>query len=188
MEASGTLLTSLLTGLGLAGAAGLNAYVPLLGVALLGRAHLLTLSSPLDTLMHPVVMGVLVLLLALEVVVDKVPGADHVNDMAQTFVRPAAGAVLFLGGSGAAGHVPPLVLLIAGLVTAFGVHATKAAVRPAVNVATLGVGTPVVSVLEDVLSAVTTLVAVLVPVLVVLLLAGLLWVGLRFARRERTGS
>jgi uncharacterized protein DUF4126 len=187
MEGSGTLLTSLLTGLGLAGAAGLNAYVPLLGVALLGRAHLLTLSSPLDTLMHPVVIGVLVLLLALEVVVDKVPGADHVNDVAQTFVRPAAGAVLFLGGSGAAGQVPPLVLLIAGLVTAFGVHATKAAVRPAVNVATLGVGAPVVSLVEDLVSAVTTVVAVLVPVLVVLLLAGVLWVGWRLARRRPTG-
>jgi len=186
MEGSGTLLTSLLTGLGLAGAAGLNAYVPLLGVALLGRAHLLTLSSPLDTLMHPVVIGVLVLLLALEVVVDKVPGADHVNDVAQTFVRPAAGAVLFLGGSGAAGHVPPLVLLMAGLVTAFGVHATKAAVRPAVNVATLGVGAPVVSLVEDVISAVTTVVAVLLPLLVVLLLAAVLWVGLRFARRRRS--
>lgn len=179
------LVTTLLTGLGLAGAAGLNAYIPLLGVGLLARAHVLALSPPFDVLTHPVAIGVLVLLLALEVVVDKVPGADHVNDVVQTFVRPAAGAVLFLGGSGAAGHVPPLVLLVAGLVTAFGVHATKAAVRPAVNVATLGVGTPVVSLIEDVLSALTTLVAVLVPVLVVLLLAALLWVGLRVARRRR---
>ena len=186
MDASGTLLTSLLTGLGLAGAAGLNAYVPLLGVALLGRAHLLTLSTPFDLLMHPVAIGVLVLLLALEVVVDKVPGADHVNDVVQTFIRPAAGALLFLGGSGAAGQVPPLVLLIAGLITAFGVHATKAAVRPAVNVSTLGVGAPVVSLVEDLVSAVTTVVAVLLPVLVVLLLVGVLWVGWRFARRRET--
>jgi len=121
-------------------------------------------------------------------VVDKVPAADHVNDVVQTFIRPAAGAVLFLGGSGAAGHVPPLVLLLAGLLTAFGVHATKAAVRPAVNVATLGMGTPVVSLIEDVLSAITTVVAVLVPVLVVLLLAAVLWVGIRFARRRRAGT
>jgi hypothetical protein len=138
--------------------------------------------------MHPVAIGALVVLLALEVVVDKIPAADHLNDMVQTFVRPAAGALLFLGGSGAAGQVPPLVLLLAGLITAFGVHATKAAVRPAVNVATLGVGTPVVSLVEDVLSAITTLVAVLVPILVVVLLAALLWVGLRFARRRRAGT
>src|SRR5262249_38354406 len=151
--------------LGLAGAAGLNAYVPLLGVAVLGRLNVIALAPPFDVLMHPIAIGALVLLLALEVVVDKVPGADHVNDVVQTFIRPAAGALLFLGGSGAGGQVSPLVLLVAGLVTAFGVHATKAAVRPAVNVTTLGVGTPVVSLIEDVLSAITTLVAVLVPVL-----------------------
>jgi len=185
MEGSGTLLTSLLTGLGLAGAAGLNAYIPLLGVAVLGRMHVLTLAPPFDVLMHPAAIGALVLLLTLEVAVDKVPGADHVNDMVQTFIRPAAGAVLFLGGSGAAGQVSPLVLLLAGLVTAFGVHATKAAVRPAVTVATVGLGTPIVSLIEDVLSVITTLVAVLVPVLVVVLLAGLLWAGLRLARRRR---
>ncbi|RPH72245.1 MAG: DUF4126 domain-containing protein [Myxococcaceae bacterium] len=188
MDGSGTLISSLLTGLGLAGAAGLNAYIPLLGVALLGRMHVLTLSAPFDVLMHPVTIAALVVLLALEVVVDKVPAADHVNDVVQTFVRPAAGALLFLGGSGAAGQVPPLVLLLAGLVTAFGVHATKAAVRPAVNVSTLGVATPLVSLLEDLLSAITTVVAVLVPILVLLLLGGLLWVGLRFARRRRAGA
>ncbi len=188
MDASGTLVASLLTGLGLAGAAGLNAYIPLLGVAVLGRMHVLALSAPFDVLMHPVAIGALVVLLALELVVDKVPAVDHVNDVVQTFIRPAAGAVLFLGGSGAAGHVPPLVLLLAGLLTAFGVHATKAAVRPAVNVATLGVGTPVVSLIEDVLSAITTVIAVLVPVLVVLLLAAVLWVGFRFARRRRAGA
>jgi len=188
MDGSGTLLASLLTGLGLAGAAGLNAYIPLLGVALLGRTHVLTLSPPLDVLMHPVAIGALGVLLALEVVVDKVPAADHVNDVVQTFIRPGAGALLFLGASGAAGQMPPLVLLLAGLVTAFGVHATKAAVRPAVNVSTLGLGTPVISLIEDLLSAITTVVAVLVPVLVVLMLAGLLWVGIRFTRRRRAGT
>lgn len=188
MDGSGTLISSLLTGLGLAGAAGLNAYIPLLGVALLGRMHVLTLSAPFDVLMHPVAIAALVVLLSLEVVVDKVPAADHVNDVVQTFVRPAAGALLFLGGSGAGGQVPPLVLLLAGLVTAFGVHATKAAVRPAVNVSTLGVATPVVSLLEDLVSAITTVVAVLIPVLVLLPLGALVWVGLRFARRRRAGA
>jgi hypothetical protein len=40
-----------------------------------------------------------------------------------------------------------------------------------VNVSTLGRGTPVMSLVEDLLSAITTVVAVLVPVLVVLMLA-----------------
>src|SRR5262245_65758947 len=99
MDGPGTLIASLLTGLGLAGAAGLNAYIPLLGVAVLARMHVLSLSPPFDILMHPVAIGALVVLLALEVVVDKVPAAAHLNDVGQTFLRPAAGALLFLVGS-----------------------------------------------------------------------------------------
>jgi len=183
MGDSTALWTQLLTGLGLAGAAGLNAYVPLLGVALLARAQVLTLTPPFDLLTHPWVIGVLVTLLLLELVVDKIPVADHVNDVVQTFIRPAAGALLFVGGSGAAGHVPPVVLVIAGLVAAFGVHATKAVVRPAVNASTFGAATPLISAAEDVTSASTTLVAVFAPVLVLLLLL-LLAVGVWwFARR-----
>jgi hypothetical protein len=53
MGAGQALWTHLLTGLGLAGAAGLNAYLPLLGVAVLARLHVLTLSPPLDLLGHP---------------------------------------------------------------------------------------------------------------------------------------
>jgi hypothetical protein len=179
-----SLWIELLTGLGLAGAAGLNAYVPLLGVAVLSRFQVLSLAPPLDLLGHPLVLAVLVVLLALELLVDKVPVADHVNDVVQTFVRPAAGALLFLGGSGAAGQVPPMVLIIAGLITAFGVHATKAAVRPAVNATTLGTATPLVSAVEDLASAGTTLVAVFAPVLILLLLALGAWGLWRLTHRR----
>lgn len=173
------LFAQLLTGLGLAGAAGLNAYVPLLGVGLLARFGVLTLAPPFDLLTHPVVLGVLGALLALEVVVDKVPALDHANDAVMTLVRPVAGAVLFAGGSGALAGVSPVVLLVAGLVTAFGVHATKAAARPLVNVGTGGLGGPVVSVVEDVVAAAVTLVAVLAPLLVAVLALGVAWAGWR---------
>jgi hypothetical protein len=183
MGESTALWTHLLTGLGLAGAAGLNAYVPLLGVALLARAHWVTLAPPFDLLAHSWVIAALVFLLLLELVVDKIPVADHVNDVVQTFIRPAAGALLFVGGSGAAGHLPPVVLVLAGLVTAFGVHATKATVRPAVNASTFGAATPLVSAVEDVVSAGTTLVAIFYPVLVLLLLVLLAMTVWWFLRR-----
>ncbi len=114
---------------------------------------------------------------------DKIPVADHVNDVVQTFVRPAAGALLFVGGSGAAGHVPPVVLVIAGLVTAFGVHATKATVRPAVNVSTLGWARRRCRCGGRGLGGDDAGGGVL-PVLV-LLLAGMLWTGLRLSRRRK---
>ena len=49
----------------------------------------------------------------IEFVVDKVPGADHVNDVVQTFVRPAAGAVLFAANSGVVSGMDSTLGLIA---------------------------------------------------------------------------
>lgn len=178
-----TLFAQLLTGLGLSGAAGLNAYVPLVVVAGLGRAGVVRLAAPFDVLTNDWVLGVLVVLLVVEFLVDKVPALDHANDVVQTFVRPTAGAVLFAGASGAISDVSPVLLVIAGLLTAFGVHATKAAARPVVNSATLGVGGPVVSVVEDVVSAIASLVAVFVPLLVLVLAALLGWGAFRLLRR-----
>jgi len=63
------------------------------------------------------------------------------------------------------------------------VHATKATVRPAVNAASFGAATPLVSAAEDVASAGTTLVAVFAPVLVLLLLVLLVLAVWWFARR-----
>ncbi len=165
------LTAQLLSGLGLAGSAGLNAWIPLLTVSLLARFGVVTLHAPFDLLAHPAVTVALGVLLLLEMTVDKLPAADHLNDVLQTFIRPAAGALAFAGASGAISDVPAPLLVIAGLVTAFGVHATKAAARPIINTATLGVGAPVVSVAEDLVAVMGSLLAVFAPLLSVLLFA-----------------
>lgn len=163
--------TAILTGLGLAGAAGLNAYVPLVLVGLLGRLDVLDLPAPYDLLESNLVLIALGLLLAVEVLADKIPAVDSINDIVQTVVRPAAGAVLFAGSLSTGSELPPEVGLVAGLLAAGSVHATKATARPVVNVATAGAGGPVVSVVEDVLSAGTTLIALFLPILVLVLVA-----------------
>lgn len=182
-------LAGILGAFGLSGAAGLNAYVPLLLVAALGRAGALRLASPFDVLTQTWALVLLSVLLVVELVVDKVPGADHVNDLVQTFVRPAAGAVLFAASAGVLTDVHPAVPLACGLVLALGVHATKAAARPVVNATTVGFGAPVVSVLEDVAALSTSLVAVFLPILVaailVLFAAAAYWVWSRRRRRRR---
>jgi hypothetical protein len=161
------LVTQLLTGFGLAGSAGLNAYVPLLAISLLGRFGVITLRGPFEVLTHPAVIGVTAVLLLIELLVDKIPAVDHANDVIQTFIRPAAGALVFAAGSGAIGDVPPVALLAAGLVTAFSVHVTKAIARPVVHTATLGTGGPIVSVVEDVSAVIGSLLAVFAPLLAV---------------------
>ena len=184
--------TAVLTGLGLATAAGLNAYVPLLVVGLLGRFGVLDLSAPYDSLSSTPALIVLAVLLAVEVLADKVAGVDSINDVIQTVVRPAAGAVLFAGSIGLLTDLPPWVGVVAGLLTAGGVHATKAAVRPAVTVSTGGLGNPVVSAIEDAVSLVVSVLAIVAPVLMaVLLVIGglLLWRWWRRRRRTRdTGT
>lgn len=175
------LVTQLLTGFGLAGSAGLNAYVPLLAVSVLGRLGVIQLKGPFEVLTHPVVIGVTVVLLVVELLVDKVPAVDHLNDVIQTFVRPVAGALVFAAGSGAISDVPPVALLAAGLVTAFSVHATKAVARPVIHTATVGTGGPIISALEDVAAVVGSLLALFAPVLAVIffgVLAFVAWRGL----------
>ena len=179
------LTTALLTGLGLAAAAGLNAYIPLLMVAVLGYAGVITLPEPFTGLDNPWVIGVLALLLAVEVLADKIPAVDSVNDLIGTVVRPAAGAVLFAASTGMVGDFPPTVSLILGLVTAGTVHGAKAAFRPVANVGTGGAAAPVVSVAEDVISIGLSLVAIFIPVLVIGVLVLLGWLAWRFWRRRR---
>lgn len=165
------LVTQLLTGFGLAGSAGLNAYVPLLAISVLGRFGLITLQAPFDVLTHWAVIAVTVVLLLVELFVDKIPAVDHANDVLQTFVRPVAGALVFAAGSGAIGEVPPAALVACGLVTAFGVHATKAIARPIVHTATLGTGGPLVSATEDLVSVTGSLLSLFAPLLAVVFFA-----------------
>ncbi len=160
--------SGLLTAFGLAASAGLNAYIPLLIVALLGRfTTWFTLSSPWDALTSWWVIGALGVLTLIEFFADKAPAVNHVNDVIQTFVRPAAGAILFAASTGAAGGVHPIVAMIAGLLVAGGVHTVKAAaVRPAVTATTGGLGNIPVSLAEDVAAVFLSIAAIVVPVVI----------------------
>lgn len=164
-------LANLTTAFGLSTSAGLNAYIPLLVVAVLARyTDLITLRQPWDALTSGWVIGVLVLLLLIEVLVDKIPAVDSVNDVVQTVVRPVAGAILFAASSNVISDVHPVLALICGLILAGGVHAVKTTTRPVVTGLTGGAGNALVSTTEDLLAAITSLLAVLVPVLLIVLL------------------
>ena len=173
-----------LSGLTLAAPAGLNAYIPLLVTAVAERLGWIHLASPYDALGNGWVIALIAVLLAIEVVADKVPAVDHANDVVQTVVRPAAGGFLAL----AAGHgtVSPVALVVAGVLIAGGVHAVKASARPVVNVSTAGVGAPVVSTLEDVASLVVAVLAWLAPLLAaVAAVTGIVALGLLVRRWRR---
>jgi len=176
---------------GLSASAGLNAYLPLLIVALTGRIFpkLLTLSEPYDALTSWWAIGVLFVLLVVEMLVDKIPAVDTINDVIGTVIRPAAGALLFAASTGAVSGIEPVLAIIAGLLVSGGVHVAKATVRPVVTATTAGVGNPVVSTVEDVIAFITSVLAILLPILVAIMLVmvvGLyVWWRVRRAARAR---
>jgi len=179
---------SLATAFGLSTSAGLNAYIPLLVVALLARfTSLVTLNEPYDALSNWWVIGILAVLLVIEILVDKVPAVDTANDVIQTFIRPVAGAILFAATTNTVG-IHPVLAAICGVILAGGVHVAKAGGRPVVAAATAGVGNPIVSTIEDVVSFVTSVLAIVAPYLVIALfvvLVGLFawWYVRRWQRR-----
>ena len=186
-------MIDVLAAFGLAAATGLNAYLPLLIVGLLGRyTDLVTLAAPWNVLENPWVLGVLAVLLAIEMTVDKIPAADTVNDVIQTVVRPVAGAILFAASANVISDISPVLAMACGVLAAGGVHAAKATVRPVVTATTGGVGNPIVSVTEDVVSGATTLVAVILPalaaVIVLVVAAVVMWLYLRRRRRKHSIS
>ncbi len=167
----------LLTGIGLSVAAGLNAYIPMLIAGLLIRFGAFTFGEPYDLMATTPALVIVTLMLVLEVTSHRIPVVDHVEGMIQMLIRPISGAVLFAGtvtGTDAASSES--LALVAGLLLAAGVHATKATARPAVNVATGGLGGSFVSTVEDGFCAGLSFAAILAPFLVVVILAGVaLW-------------
>jgi uncharacterized membrane protein len=182
-------VVELLTGLGLSIPAGLNAYIPLLVIAVAQRFEWLQLKEPFNALGEWWMIAIIAVLLVVEMIADKVPAVDSVNDAIQGFVRPAAGGVVAVAAAGSAVDISPWLLVLAGVLLAGGVHAVKATTRPAVNLTTAGVGTPAVSAAEDVGALVLSVMALIAPVLVVFVSAGVVYSLWRLWRRMRsTGS
>ncbi|MBI5876978.1 MAG: DUF4126 domain-containing protein [Chloroflexi bacterium] len=183
-------MTQILTAFGLSASAGLNAYIPLLIIALTARfTDWVKLSTPFDLLTNEWVISVIIVLLLIETLADKIPVVDHINDVIQTIVRPTAGAILFAANANILRDVHPLIPIVAGLIVAGTVHATKATARPVVNMTTFGMGAPVISVVEDVISFLASLTAIFAPFLVLVFAALFVFVVYKLlSRRRRSAS
>ena len=160
---------NLTTAFGLSTSAGLNAYIPLLTVALLSRfTDLITLEEPWSALTNGWIIGLLAVLLIVDALADKIPAVDSVNDVIGTVIRPTAGAILFAATTQHTLNLSPILALGCGVILAGGVHAVKASARPVITATTAGAGNSVVSSLEEAVSAITAVLAVLFPYLVLL--------------------
>lgn len=186
-----------LTGAGLSAAAGLNAYIPFLIVALMARfTNAIELPTQFAWIESDWAIGAAAVLLLGEVVFDKIPVIDHINDAVGTFVRPASGGLIFAATQAAEDFEQgssfmadnPWIGVVLGIVTAGIVHTGKAVTRPVVNASTLGIGAPLVSTAEDTASVGLSFVAIFFPIIVIFVLLLLLWGGIalwRSGRRRR---
>jgi len=195
-------MTAVLTGGLLATAAGLNAYVPMLLLGLLGRfTTFVELPEASAWITSDWALGVLVVLFIVEALVDKVPLFDTINDVLQTVVRPAAGGMVFAAGSGSetVAVTDPSALneqgmlwpIIIGAVIALVPHLLKSLGRPVLNAMTGGTSAAVVSTVEDAGAIAISVLAIIIPIAALLLLLGVNWaivLRIRKARRQRRGA
>ena len=154
---------------GLSASAGLNAYIPLLVVSLLAKyTDLIVLGPPWDAMTSWWVIGTLIALSIIEVVADKIPAVNHINDIIQSFIRPTAGAIVFAASVSNIAEVNTVLAIIAGLFVSGSVHAVKSlAIRPAVTATTGGTANIPVSIAEDVTSGTVSILSVIVPIIAV---------------------
>lgn len=187
-------------GTGLAASAGLNAWMPLFLLGLADRLlPAVELPAAWSWLSGDLALWIIGALLLLEIVADKIPALDSINDVVQSILRPAAGGIAFGAGSGAqtlAVDEPTSffsdnawVPVVAGIAIALIVHVVKATTRVAANATTGGLAAPVLSTAEDGAAFALAASAIVLPMLALVLLVGLVAVViavlLRRSRRRR---
>jgi Domain of unknown function (DUF4126) len=185
-------LLGIFSAFGLSASAGLNAYIPLLVVGVIAHyTNLIKLNPPYDALANPYILILIGILLIIEMLADKLPVANHINDLIQTFVRPVAGAIVFAASTNIVTGINPIIALACGLLVAGSVHVVKsAAIRPIVTATTAGAGNVPVSVAEDVTSTVVSLLSILAPiaiaVLAIIAIVLLIWLWARRTSKKET--
>ena len=117
----------------LAWASGIRLYMVVFAVGLAGHLGYVDLPQGLHVLQHPWVIGAAGVMLAMEFLVDKIPGLDSIWDAIHTFVRIPAGAFLAAGATGDTLNALTVAAgLLGGTITA-GTHFTKAGGRAIIN-------------------------------------------------------
>lgn len=175
----------------------MNAYIPLLMIGLANRflPQLIALPDGWAWLSNGWVLVIIGVLLVIEIVADKVPAVDSVNDIVQTVIRPASGGLVFGSSSGATtvAVTDPAeffasnqwVPIVIGIVIALAVHGVKATARPVANTVTVGAAAPVLSTAEDFSAIALTVLAVVLPVLAIGAAIALVVLAVIAVRRRR---
>jgi hypothetical protein len=176
-------ILALVAALGLSSTAGLRAVATLFAIGVVSDVNvnghpLLALHGNFAVLGSTPVLIVLGVLTVVEILVDKFPVLDSLNDVIHTVIRPVVGAVIVAGTTNTLSDTNVWVAAGVGAVLAFSVHATKSTARVATTAATAGIGNPIVSTMEDVLAVGAILLIVAAKSVAILNAQWAPWVGL----------
>ena len=152
------------TALGLAIAAGFNAWATALVFGLCARVFPELLGGRIAGFFASgPILTMAAVLFAAEFLADKIPFLDHFWDFAHTFLRPAAGAALAAACFPAHSAAARLGAAAAGALVTLAAHMGKAAIRLTSTAAVSGITRLALSLAEDVVAVCVAAVAVFSP-------------------------
>jgi hypothetical protein len=170
-------VTAFLTGLGLAAAAGFNAWAVLL--LFHGLYRLLPQEFPgavAPMLGSQTVLGFALVLFLAEFVIDKIPMLDRFWDLAQTVLRPVVGALLAIAAVPATSIPQRVGVGLAGALATAAAHVAKSTTRLETTAATHGWTQFALSIAEDLVAVALAALVFFVPWMTALFLVGLILV------------
>ena len=168
-------MIAFLTGLGLAAAAGFNAWAVLL--LFHGLYRLLPQEFPgafAPLLGSQTVFAFALVLFLLEFVIDKIPMLDRFWDLSQTILRPIVGALLAIAAVPSTSILEQAGVGIAGAITTAAAHVAKSTTRLETTAATHGWTQIALSIAEDIVAVALAALVFFVPWMTALFLAGLI--------------
>jgi Domain of unknown function (DUF4126) len=167
-------VTAVLTGLGLAAAAGLNAWAVLLlfhGLALLLPQDFPGFTTPF--LASPLVFQVALVLFLTEFVVNKIPLVDRVWESVHTLLRPIIGVLLASACVADPSWAVRAGVALAAAAAALAAHLAKSTTRLTSTAATRGGTQFLLSLAEDVIAVVLAALCFFQPWFTAIFLGGL---------------
>lgn len=190
MEASVTdaalFATQLAMGFGLAATVGLRAFLPLFAAGMLARFGYVDLGKSFEWMSSVPALVVFGSAVVFEVLADKVPVLDHALHAVESFVKPVAGTLV---AASLFTNLDPVFAVTLGLIgggtIAGAVHVAKGTTRLASTAVTGGLGTPFLSLFDDVLAIGGIVLAVLAPIIAALIVLVLIVGGARLLFKHR---
>jgi hypothetical protein len=127
------LIVALGRSLGFSLTSGVNLYATVAILGLAARYDWVDLPSQYEMFAADWVIGLALLLYAVEFIADKIPWVDSMWDSVHTFIRPVGGALVAVATLGEATPTLEVIMALLGGTVAAGSHFTKASTRVAAN-------------------------------------------------------